>query len=61
MGKIGRVIAIDNDEPGTENWEAKYTIAKGDPFGNFAIQTDPVTNEGILTLVKVSQGHTLYP
>lgn len=51
---IGWVNATDNDEPGTGNWETKYTIAKGNPSRNFAIHTDPVTNEGILSVVKVS-------
>uniref|UniRef100_A0A673X3V7 Cadherin 15, type 1, M-cadherin (myotubule) n=1 Tax=Salmo trutta TaxID=8032 RepID=A0A673X3V7_SALTR len=49
---IGWVNATDNDEPGTGNWETKYTIAKGNPSRNFAIRTDPVTNEGILSVVK---------
>ncbi|KAL1007153.1 hypothetical protein UPYG_G00082740 [Umbra pygmaea] len=49
---IGWVNATDKDEPGTRNWQAKYTIVKGDPSGNFAIRTDSVTNEGILSVVK---------
>uniref|UniRef100_M4AVI2 Cadherin 15, type 1, M-cadherin (myotubule) n=1 Tax=Xiphophorus maculatus TaxID=8083 RepID=M4AVI2_XIPMA len=49
--EIGRVSVIDRDDPGTGNWEVKYTVSH-DPFGNFAIQTDPVTNQGILTVVK---------
>uniref|UniRef100_A0A8C8FWX4 Cadherin domain-containing protein n=1 Tax=Oncorhynchus tshawytscha TaxID=74940 RepID=A0A8C8FWX4_ONCTS len=49
---IGWVNATDNDEPGTGNWETKYTIAKGNPSRNFVIRTDPVTNEGILSVVK---------
>ena len=52
--EIGRVNVVDNDDPGTGNWEAKYTIAESDQFSNFAIETDPLTNEGILTVVKVS-------
>uniref|UniRef100_A0A4W5NB28 Cadherin 15, type 1, M-cadherin (myotubule) n=1 Tax=Hucho hucho TaxID=62062 RepID=A0A4W5NB28_9TELE len=49
---IGWVNATDNDEPGTGNWETKYTIAKGNPSRNFAIRTDTVTNKGILSVVK---------
>ncbi|MEQ2280405.1 hypothetical protein AMECASPLE_019453, partial [Ameca splendens] len=49
--EIGRVSVTDRDDPGTGNWEAKYTISN-DPYGNFAIQTDPVTNQGIMTVVK---------
>ncbi|KAM4630480.1 cadherin-15 [Polymixia lowei] len=50
--EIGRVNVTDRDDRGTGNWEAKYTIAKGDPNGYFTVITDPVTNEGILTVVK---------
>lgn len=50
--EIGRVNVTDNDDPETENWEAQYTITEGDHNNNFAIETDPVTNEGILTVVK---------
>uniref|UniRef100_A0A8C8C9N1 Cadherin domain-containing protein n=1 Tax=Oncorhynchus tshawytscha TaxID=74940 RepID=A0A8C8C9N1_ONCTS len=57
---IGWVNATDNDEPGTGNWETKYTIAKGNPSRNFAIRTDPVTNEGILSVVKVSYSPSEY-
>uniref|UniRef100_A0A147AY32 Cadherin-15 n=1 Tax=Fundulus heteroclitus TaxID=8078 RepID=A0A147AY32_FUNHE len=61
--EIGRVSVTDRDEPGTGNWEAKYSISN-DPHGNFAIQTDPVTNQGILMVVKpldyeVKREHTL--
>ncbi|XP_015240359.1 PREDICTED: cadherin-15 [Cyprinodon variegatus] len=49
--EIGRVSVTDRDEPGTGNWEAKYSILS-DPNKNFAIQTDPVSNEGILTVMK---------
>ncbi|KAJ8417792.1 hypothetical protein AAFF_G00226350 [Aldrovandia affinis] len=49
---IGKVNATDNDEPGTDNWKAKYTIAKGDPNAHFAVRTDPETNQGILSVVK---------
>ncbi|XP_029316952.1 cadherin-15 isoform X2 [Cottoperca gobio] len=49
--EIGRVNVTDGDDRGTGNWEAKYFIAN-DPEGNFAISTDPATNEGILTVVK---------
>ncbi|XP_074471499.1 cadherin-15 [Sebastes fasciatus] len=48
---IGRVNVTDRDDRGTGNWEAKYFISN-DPEGNFAIRTDPATNEGVLTVVK---------
>lgn len=50
--EIGRVNVTDRDDRGTGNWVAKYSISN-DPEGNFAISTDPNTNEGILTVVKV--------
>ncbi|XP_033972683.1 cadherin-15 [Trematomus bernacchii] len=49
--EIGRVNVTDRDDRGTANWEAKYFISN-DPEGNFAITTDPATNEGVLTVVK---------
>uniref|UniRef100_A0A672G4Y6 Cadherin domain-containing protein n=1 Tax=Salarias fasciatus TaxID=181472 RepID=A0A672G4Y6_SALFA len=49
--EIGRVNATDKDDPGTRNWEAKYSISK-DPEGFFSIRTDPASNQGVLTVVK---------
>ncbi|XP_077166331.1 cadherin-15 isoform X2 [Paroedura picta] len=49
---IGRLPARDKDLPGSPNWLAKFTILEGDPEGAFAIQTDPRTNEGIVSLTK---------
>lgn len=50
--EIGRVNVTDRDDRGTGNWEAKYLISN-DPGGNFAIATDPATNQGVLFVVKV--------
>lgn len=50
--EIGRLNVTDRDDHGTENWRAKYFISNY-PNGNFAITTDPATNQGILTVVKV--------
>lgn len=50
--EVGRVNVTDRDDPGTGNWEAKYSISN-DHDGNFHISTDPVTNQGVLTVVKV--------
>lgn len=44
---------IDKDTPNSPAWRAKYTI-HGDEGGHFKIETDPETNDGILTVVKVS-------
>ncbi|XP_035243698.1 cadherin-like protein 26 isoform X1 [Anguilla anguilla] len=46
-----RIHVTDKDTKGTAAWRVRYTI-KGDNQGNFEIQTDPETNDGILTVVK---------
>lgn len=50
--EVGRVNVTDRDDPGTGNWEARYSITN-DPDGNFDISTDPVTNQGVLTVLTV--------
>uniref|UniRef100_A0A803TKB8 Cadherin-15 n=1 Tax=Anolis carolinensis TaxID=28377 RepID=A0A803TKB8_ANOCA len=49
---VGRVPVQDKDFPGSPNWLAKFTILEGDPEGAFAIQTDPLTNDGLISLAK---------
>ncbi|XP_072492643.1 cadherin-15 isoform X2 [Notamacropus eugenii] len=49
---VGRLEVQDKDLPGSPNWVAKFTILEGDPGGQFAIRTDPKTNDGILSVVK---------
>ncbi|XP_051918431.1 cadherin-15 [Hippocampus zosterae] len=49
--EIGRVNVTDLDDRGTGNWEAKYFISN-DPYRNFAVTTDGVTNQGILMAAK---------
>lgn len=44
----------DKDQPHTPAWNAAYRISGGDPTGRFAIQTDPNSNDGLVTVVKVS-------
>lgn len=51
---VGRLEVEDRDLPGSPNWVARFTILEGDPHGQFAIRTDPKTNEGVLSVVKVS-------
>ncbi|KAH0619699.1 hypothetical protein JD844_000631 [Phrynosoma platyrhinos] len=50
--EVGRVLVQDKDLPGSPNWLAKFTILEGDSKGAFAIQTDPLTNDGVISLVK---------
>lgn len=51
---VGRLEVEDKDLPGSPNWVARFTILEGDPDGQFKIYTDPKTNEGVLSVVKVS-------
>ncbi len=49
--ELGRVNATDKDQKGGDNWKIKYGIVN--PSGHFAIRTDPVSNQGIISVVKV--------
>ncbi|XP_039079550.1 cadherin-15 [Hyaena hyaena] len=49
---VGRLPVEDRDLPGSPNWAAVFTILEGDPRGQFAVRTDPKTNEGVLSVVK---------
>ncbi|XP_058011076.1 cadherin-15 isoform X2 [Ahaetulla prasina] len=50
--EVGRVRVQDKDQPGSPNWLAKFTILEGDPRGAFSIHPDPLTNEGVISVVK---------
>uniref|UniRef100_A0A8C1RNE9 Cadherin 15, type 1, M-cadherin (myotubule) n=1 Tax=Cyprinus carpio TaxID=7962 RepID=A0A8C1RNE9_CYPCA len=50
IAELGRVNATDKDQKGGDNWRIKYTIVN--PSGHFAIRTDPVSNQGIISVVK---------
>ncbi|CAL8246986.1 unnamed protein product [Lota lota] len=50
--ELCRVNVTDRDEPGTGNWETKYTVTRGNTGGHFVVHTDPVSNQGVLTVVK---------
>ncbi|KAG8447157.1 hypothetical protein GDO86_014569 [Hymenochirus boettgeri] len=49
---VTRLGVTDGDSPYTPAWRAVYTILSGNDDGNFIIETDPQTNEGILTVIK---------
>lgn len=50
---VANLTVMDRDQPHSPNWNAVYRIISGDPSGHFVIRTDPVTNEGLVTVVKV--------
>uniref|UniRef100_A0A8C3AB46 Cadherin-4 n=1 Tax=Cyclopterus lumpus TaxID=8103 RepID=A0A8C3AB46_CYCLU len=49
---VTNLTVVDRDQPHSPNWNAVYRIVSGDPAGHFAIRTNPITNEGMLTVVK---------
>ncbi|KAM3620868.1 uncharacterized protein V6R79_003096 [Siganus canaliculatus] len=49
---VTNLTVVDRDQPHSPNWNAVYRIISGDPAGHFTIRTNPVTNEGMLTVVK---------
>uniref|UniRef100_A0AAR2KCT1 Cadherin-like protein 26 n=1 Tax=Pygocentrus nattereri TaxID=42514 RepID=A0AAR2KCT1_PYGNA len=49
--EVLRVQVADKDSPGSQAWKAKYTI-HGDKETYFKIETDPKTNEGVITVLK---------
>ncbi|KAG7472376.1 hypothetical protein MATL_G00108230 [Megalops atlanticus] len=49
---ILRLTVTDNDTPNTPASRAKYKIIKGNEDANYKIETDPKTNEGVLTVIK---------
>lgn len=51
--EILRIKVEDKDMPNTAASRAKFTIVKGNEEGNYKIETDPKTNEGVLTVIKV--------
>lgn len=58
---VANLTVTDKDQPHTPAWNAVYRISGGDPTGRFAIQTDPNSNDGLVTVVKVSVPWTTDP
>ncbi|KAI7813849.1 cadherin-15 isoform X1 [Triplophysa rosa] len=52
IAEVGRINATDKDQRGGVNWKMIYKISSGDPAGHFSVRTDPVTNQGIISVVK---------
>lgn len=51
---ILQIPVQDKDLINTPNWVSKFVITKGNENGNFRIDTNPKTNEGLLYVSKVS-------
>ncbi|CAF96546.1 unnamed protein product [Tetraodon nigroviridis] len=49
---VTNLTVVDRDQPHSPNWNAVYRIVGGDPTGHFTIHTNPITNEGMLTVIK---------
>ncbi|KAG7214812.1 hypothetical protein INR49_010704 [Caranx melampygus] len=49
---ILRIPVEDKDLKNTPNWISKFVITSGNENGNFRIETDPKTNEGLLYVSK---------
>uniref|UniRef100_A0A3P9HWE4 Cadherin-4 n=1 Tax=Oryzias latipes TaxID=8090 RepID=A0A3P9HWE4_ORYLA len=49
---VANLTVIDADQPHSPNWNAVYRIISGDPSGHFTIRTDPISNDGMVTVVK---------
>ncbi|MEE6464138.1 hypothetical protein FKM82_006191 [Ascaphus truei] len=49
---ILQIPVVDKDKVNTSNWRAVYTITQGNERGFFNITTDPITNNGLLWVVK---------
>ncbi|XP_062338484.1 desmocollin 2-like protein [Osmerus eperlanus] len=47
-----RIPVEDKDLVNTPNWNSEFVITKGNENGNFKIERDPKTNEGLLYLTK---------
>ncbi|XP_010074695.1 PREDICTED: cadherin-like protein 26 [Pterocles gutturalis] len=47
-----RLQVEDNDSRDTPAWRAKYRVTQGNDKEQFTIETDPDTNEGILSIIK---------
>lgn len=50
---VANLTVTDKDQPHTPAWNAMYRMTGGDPTGRFTILTDPNSNDGLVTVVKV--------
>lgn len=49
---VCRLQVTDKDSRGSAAWRARYSL-QGDEAQRFKIQTDPETNDGVITVAEV--------
>ncbi|XP_067240946.1 desmocollin 2-like protein [Chanodichthys erythropterus] len=49
---VTRIPVEDKDLVNTPNWKALFEVTKGNESGQFRMETDPKTNEGLLYVIK---------
>ncbi|XP_039610603.1 cadherin-2 isoform X1 [Polypterus senegalus] len=49
---VANLTVTDKDQPNTPAWTAVYRITAGDSTGRFSVPTDPISNDGLVTVVK---------
>ncbi|XP_078477086.1 cadherin-2-like isoform X1 [Lampetra planeri] len=49
---VTTLTVTDTDEHGTPAWRTRYVVRGGDLGKNFAVETDPRTNDGRLYVIK---------
>ncbi|CAH2303188.1 cadherin 26 [Pelobates cultripes] len=47
-----RIKVEDKDLPHTPAWQAKFKLLTGNENNNYNLTTDPITNEGVLDIIK---------
>lgn len=52
---VANLTVMDKDQPSTAAWNTIYRITAGDPASHFSVPTDPVSNKGLVTVVKVGK------
>lgn len=57
---VYRLQVTDKDSRGSAAWRARYSL-QGEKAQHFKIQTDPDTNDGVITITEVRLDSARYP